>query len=143
MAIAIMDVTAMIAIIGVEEAPLLKALTPAEARAPTPSCRQPNREAAVPAFLEKGARHKAAAFGLVKPRQPRKRKRRKITCGSPYHPAIFPMRKITPTATCPARATRMICSLLYFRSKRVLNWLRPIKATDKKAKIHPYTFLST
>jgi len=107
------EVTAITTTIGVE-VPLLNTLTATEANVPTPICRNPNREEAVPAFLLKGARHKAAALGFVKPRQARKRNKKKIVYPSPYQPAIFPIRKITATNTCPVNATRMICSLLYF-----------------------------
>ena len=130
------EVPAIMAIMGVAVA-LLKAPMPMEAMAPMPIWRAPRRAEAVPAFLEKGARERAAALGLVKPRQPRKRKMKKMVWGSPYQPAILPTRKTAATRTWPESATQMICWLLYLFSRRLLNWLRPMKATERKAKIQP------
>src|SRR6202012_3745164 len=96
---------AMIATLGVE-VPLLKALTPTEANAPIPICKAPSKAEALPAFLLKGASARAAAFGLVKPRQVKKRNRKKMVYPRPYQPAILPARKITETTTCPINATR-------------------------------------
>ncbi len=130
------EVMAMMAIIGLE-VPLLKAPMPTAASAPTPIWRAPRRAEALPAFLEKGARERAAALGLVKPRQARKRKIKKIVWGRPYQPARLPARKMTATMTWAESATQIIFSLLYFLRSRLLNWLRPMKAIDRKAKIQP------
>jgi len=44
-------------------------LITADARAPKPICRAPIRAEALPAFFVNGARDKADAFGLMKPKQ--------------------------------------------------------------------------
>lgn len=56
--------------IGTTECSLNK-LTITEARAPNPICKAPIKADALPAFLVNGASDKAAAFGLIKPKQAR------------------------------------------------------------------------
>src|SRR5258708_38419772 len=89
---------AMIVIIG-GAVPLLKAPMPTEANAPIPICIAPRRAEALPAFLEKGARDRAAALGLVKPRQAKKTKIKKMIWGSPYQPTRLPAKKTAATST--------------------------------------------
>ena len=56
--------------IGTTECSLNK-LTITDAKAPKPICKAPIKADALPAFLVNGAKDKAAAFGLINPRQER------------------------------------------------------------------------
>ena len=114
-----------------------KKLTAKDAKAPKPICKAPINAEALPAFLEKGAKESAAAFGLINPRQLKNKAIKAMVLYrlSRLFSAASKNNKLTTPCAINAQLTilLLVCHLKISR----LTWLEPINAADNSANIHP------